>query len=85
MNGRDRLREWMKANDHNQQWLADQIRTHQTNVSAWLRGRAVPLDMAIRLRAVTGIEVEAWVTDQAEAVSDSGTLPAAGSKTRAAG
>lgn len=63
--GAVRLRKWLADKGHTQKWLADKIGTHQTNVSAWMLGRPVPLDMALAIRKVTGIEIEAWVAPAA--------------------
>jgi hypothetical protein len=40
--------------------LADQIGTHQTNVSRWIRGDVPPLPMALKIEAVTRIGVAEW-------------------------
>ena len=55
-----RLRAWLAAENHSQQWLGEQIGTHQTNISAWMRGRPISLEMALRIRTLTGIPVEDW-------------------------
>ena len=57
------LTDWLVSDRRTQQWLADKIDTHQTNISAWIRGvpgRPVPLAEAIKIRDLTGIAVEAW-------------------------
>lgn len=59
--GGELLRRWLEDERRSQEWIADQIGTHQTNVSRWIRGWDMPLDMAIAIRKVTGIEVETWV------------------------
>ncbi len=56
-----RLRDWLREERRTQQWLAEQIGTHQTNVSRWVLGAPPPLEMALKIEAVTKIEVEAWV------------------------
>ena len=61
--------EWLTSERRSQAWLAEQISTHQTNVSAWIRGRPIPLDKAIAIRAITGTPVEAWAEP---AVAESG-------------
>jgi len=61
------LNDWLKAERRTQLWLAEQIGTHQTSVSAWIRGRTIPLDMALAVRNVTGIEVEDWAIVEAPA------------------
>lgn len=58
-----RLRDWLREERRTQEWLAKQIGTHQTNVSAWIRGRPLPVKMAIKIRKVTEIEIEAWDQD----------------------
>lgn len=61
MSGPARLRAWMKKAGLNQREFADLVRVHQTTVSGWLLGHAVPpLPIALRLRAVTKIPIEAW-------------------------
>ncbi len=57
------LRDWLKEERRTQDWLAEQIGTHQTNVSAWIRGRPIPLAMAIAVRDVTKIEVDEWTQE----------------------
>lgn len=79
--GAELLRDWLRAERRSQEWLGEQIETHQTNVSAWLRGRSMPLDMAIAIRRVTGIEVETWVQPGASSspaldADESGAHPA---------
>ena len=64
------LREWLDEERRTQEWLAEQIGTHQTNVSAWIRGRPIPLAMAIAIRDVTKIDVEEWTRE-----TESGSLP----------
>ena len=68
--GGARLRAWLKEHDKTQEWIASRLGTHQTNVSAWMLGRPVPLDMALAIRRITKIPVEDWV------------VPSAPSKTR---
>ncbi len=69
-----RLRDWLKNERRTQEWLADQIGTHQTNVSRWILGRPIPTAMAVKLEELTGIEVREW-TVEAEESGPSGTLP----------
>lgn len=69
-----RLRAWLRDHDQTQADLAEQVGTHQTNISAWILGRPIPIDKAIAIRDVTGIEVEDWVVD-AERDDKSGPLP----------
>lgn len=73
--GGARLRDWLRDERRTQEWLGEQVGTHQTNISAWLRGRPIPLDMALKLRTLTGINVEDW-TEEAEASGPS--LPSTG-------
>jgi hypothetical protein len=70
-----RLRDWLESERRSQGWIAEQIDTHQTNVSAWIRGRPIPLEAAIKIRGLTGIEVEEWVV---EADETGPRLPATG-------
>ncbi len=75
MRGGVQLREWLSSERRTQEWLGEQLGTHQTNVSAWIRGRSIPLDMAVKLKALTGIDVEEW-TVEAEAIGPA--LPSTG-------
>jgi plasmid maintenance system antidote protein VapI len=68
-----RLREWLKEERRTQKWVGEQIGTHQTNVSAWILGRPIPLEMALAIEVLTGIEAKAW----AEAVDESGEYASA--------
>ncbi len=61
-----RLEEWIKEDRRTQAWVAEQIGTHQTNVSAWIRGRPIPLRMAVKIQKLTGIEVEDWTIEADE-------------------
>lgn len=73
------LAEWIVSDRRTQQWLADKMDTHQTNVSAWIRGvpgRPVPLDKAIMIRDITGIAVEAWTVEE-DAAAESGPVKVA--------
>ncbi len=56
-----RLRAWLKTERRTQQWLAGEVGTHQTNVSAWILGRPIPLEMAVAIRKITDIPVEDWL------------------------
>jgi len=75
--GGERLRVWLEDERRTQQWLGEQIGTHQTNVSAWIRGRPIPLEMAVKIEKLTGIEVEDW-TAEAEESRPRGVLPSTG-------
>lgn len=73
--GGARLRAWLKDERRSQQWLADQIGSSQTNVSAWSHPRTprpIPLEMALKIERLTGIEVEEWVAEAAP-LSSTGT------------
>lgn len=59
--GGARLRTWLDDNDRTQAWLAKQIGDKQQNLSAWIRGRPVPLAIAVAIRKVTDIPVEDWL------------------------
>lgn len=61
MRGGARLKAWLRDHGKTQEWLAARLGTHQTTVSAWILGRAVPLDMALGIRRITKIPVEDWV------------------------
>lgn len=54
----------MKDQGLTQEQLAEALDTNQPNVSAWLNHRRPPLDMAVKIEKLTGIEVEAWVADE---------------------
>ena len=84
-----RLRQWLKDNRRNQDWLAEQIDTHQTNVSAWILGRPIPLDAAVAIRKITDIPVEDWLVPASESsqmlsADDSGAFGAVVEPRRAA-
>lgn len=72
-----RLRDWLRDERRTQEWLAEQIGSYQTNVSAWIRGRPIPVDMAVKIQKLTGVEVEEW-TIEAEESGPSGSLPSTG-------
>lgn len=61
--GGARLRDWLRKERRTQEWLAEQIGTHQTNVSAWIRGRPLPVRMAVRIKDLTEIPIEDWDAD----------------------
>jgi plasmid maintenance system antidote protein VapI len=61
-----RLRDWLREERRTQEWLAEQIGSHQTNISAWIRGRPIPLEAAVAIERLTGIEVEDWTVEAAE-------------------
>ena len=63
------LLEWMKKWDRTQKWVGEHIvvkgeKVHQTNISAWIIGRAIPIGAAIEIRELTGIPVEAWAVEE---------------------
>lgn len=66
-----RLRAWLKERRRTQEWIAEQIGTHQTNISAWMRGRPISVDAAVRIERVTGIPVADWTVK----VERGGSLP----------
>lgn len=47
------LKEWMSQKGLTQQEVADAVGTHQTNVSAWLRGRAPGPHFIIEVEKLT--------------------------------
>jgi len=75
--GGARLKAWIRNNGKTQEWVAERIGTHQTNVSAWILGRPVPLEAAIAIRRITKIPVEDWIvpaqTRKARSVPESST------------
>jgi transcriptional regulator with XRE-family HTH domain len=57
-----RLRGWLRDERRTQEWLGEQIGTHQTNVSRWLLGKVTPpLEMALAIEKITGITPADWV------------------------
>lgn len=64
------LLQWMSDNGKkSQKWVGNQLTVrgepvHQTNISAWIIGRAIPIEAAVALRALTGIPVEAWAVEE---------------------
>lgn len=56
-----RLRVWLREQNLTQAAFARQIRASQQNLSAWLRGRPLPLDKAVAIEKTTGIPVEDWL------------------------
>lgn len=61
--GGERLRRWLRDERRTQKWLAEQIGrgAHQTYVSRWILGESLPgVEMALAVRRITGISVEAW-------------------------
>ena len=59
------LLEWMAEDKRRtQKWLGSRIGEHQTNVSAWIIGRAIPIAAAIAIRVETGVPVEAWAVEE---------------------
>lgn len=71
-----RLRDWIRDERRTQEWIGEQIGTHQTNVSAWIRGRPIPLDKAVAIQKLTGIGIEDWVVEAGE----TGPLPLTGAQ-----
>lgn len=55
------LREWLREERRTQGWVGEQIRTHQTNVSRWILGCQPPLDMALAIQELTGIDPKEWL------------------------
>jgi plasmid maintenance system antidote protein VapI len=71
--GGEKLRCWLESERRSQAWLGEQIGTHQTNVSAWIRGRPIPLEMAVKIETITGIDVKEWVAESISGPSLSST------------
>lgn len=71
--GGARLRDWLRGERRTQEWLALEIGTHQTNVSAWIRGRPLPIRMARKIRDVTNIPIEDWDQDAESGVDLEGS------------
>lgn len=66
------LKKWLDEERRSQGWLAEQLGTHQTNVSRWIRGEfPPPIAMAVSIRDITQIDVEEW----ARPSDESGSLP----------
>jgi plasmid maintenance system antidote protein VapI len=59
--GGARLQKWLEDERRSQAWLAEQIGFHQTNISAWIRGRPISLAAAQSIEAVTSIATELWL------------------------
>ena len=59
--GSEKLAKWLEDERRTQHWLAEQIGAHQTSVSRWLLGKSPTIEMAVKLEALTGIEVSSWV------------------------
>ena len=59
--GGARLRRWLQDERRNQEWLASQVGTSQQTLSAWIRGRPIPLAQAVSIRGITGIAIEEWL------------------------
>ncbi len=56
---RVKLQDWLKNERRSQAWLAQEVGgIHQTTVSLWLHGGRMPLEAAIRISRITGIDVE---------------------------
>ena len=62
-----RLRAWLKKNGLTQRDLGVKLGTHQTNVSAWILGRPIPVEMAVAIEKLTKIPVEDWTVPADEA------------------
>ena len=78
--GRERLAQWIKRSKLNQIETARLIGIHETQLSQILAGNRRPgLDNAVKIEAVTGIPVEAWVSitlgSDADAAVDSAAEP----------
>lgn len=72
--GSVRLRAWMVENGSNQKKLAEALTTpatkvHQTYVSGLLLGRPCSLAVAVQIKRVTKIPVEAWTEEEPAAAS----------------
>lgn len=58
--GGELLRAWLKEERRTQEWLAEQLGTHQTTVSGWLLGREISLKFAVAIHKLTKIPVSTW-------------------------
>ena len=65
-----RLRGWLRDERRTQEWIGEQIGTHQTNVSRWILGRTPPLEMALAIQRVTGIDPSDWVAPAEDSQPD---------------
>lgn len=70
------LRDWIREERRTQEWLGEQIGTHQTNVSRWILGRTPPLEMALAVQKVTGIDPADWLVPVEESSSTQVTVDA---------
>lgn len=59
--GGARLKQWLEDNERTQAWLGRQVNESQQNLSAWIRGRPIPLAVAVAIRRLTDIPVEDWL------------------------
>lgn len=64
--GGEHLRDWLRENGHTQETFGELMGTHQTNISAWIRGRIPALGFALTIERLTGIPAKEW-TEDAEA------------------
>ncbi len=56
------LRKWMQSKGQTQAQIAASVGVRQQSVSNWLRDEArMPLSVAVRLKRLAGIPVEAWL------------------------
>ena len=54
-----KLKEWLTANNHSQEWLARQLGVTQGAVSHWITGRMTPTaDNLVKMSDVTGLTLD---------------------------
>lgn len=59
------LNEWLKANGHNQSWLASMLGISETAVSKWCRTEPTARPSAhhrVAIERITGIPADSWMT-----------------------
>ena len=67
--GREQLKDWIHRRVFTQREAAAHLRCHETFLSQILSGVRQPgLDTAIQIERLTGIPVEAWLTEGAKSV-----------------
>lgn len=62
---RDLLKDYLaNSKDRTQKWLAMTLKVSQSTISLWVRGHSRPsLTQGIAISYLTGIQLEAWLTD----------------------
>lgn len=79
--GHEELKDWMERRGFNQRLTAAYFEWDEAYISNLVAGRRTPgLDNAVKIERMTGIPIEAWVSDQigtdVVAVAESAETPA---------